>query len=74
MHRIAASLLIVCAVPALNTGMIRQAFAEQPMARPAVPAVDIVQPLAVRSGRVMTLLLVLEALRQLPVSSSVQKV
>lgn len=68
MHRIATALLITAAVLALNGGMLREAFAEQAAARLPAPRLDTVQPIAVRSAKVLSLLLILEALRQNPVS------
>lgn len=64
MSRIAAALLIVLAGIALNGTSLRPAFAESAAARAPQPSVEIVQPLVVRSGRVLALLIALEALRQ----------
>jgi hypothetical protein len=74
MHRIAASLLIVAAVLALNGGMLREAFAGEPAWRLPPPKTDVLQTVAVRSGKVLSLLLILEALRQAPISLDPQKV
>lgn len=68
MHRIATAMLIAAAVLALNGGMLRQAFAEQATAGLPAPRLDIVQPITVRSAKVLSLLLILEALRQNPLS------
>ncbi len=68
MHRIAAAFVITAAVLALNGGMLREAFAEQPAGRLGVPPLGVVQPIQFKSAKVLSLLLVLEALRQNPVS------
>jgi hypothetical protein len=63
MSRIAAALLIVLAGLAINGGLLRPALADsQPVKRPW-PTVDVSQPLVTRGGRVLSLLLALEALR-----------
>lgn len=74
MHRIAAALLIAVAVLALNGGTPRQAFAGEAVLRLPAPRIEIVQPVAIRSAKVLSLLLILEALRQAPVSLDPQKV
>ena len=68
MHRIATALLITAAVLALNGGMLRGAFAEEMAARSPPPRLDVAQPVAARSAKVLSLLLILESLRQAPVS------
>jgi hypothetical protein len=72
MSRIAAAILIVIAMLALNGGLLRPAFADA--ARAPAASVEISQPVVVRSGRVLNLLLALEALRQSQVSVGPQKV
>jgi hypothetical protein len=72
MTRIAAALLIVLTGLALEGGLGRPAFADSlTVKRP--PGVEITQPLAIRSGRILTLLLTLEALRQVPLPLNQQK-
>jgi hypothetical protein len=73
MHRIAAALLIAAAVLALNGGMLREAFAAP---APAAPAgrVEIGQPIETRGSRILSLVLVLEALRQAGPAAADQKV
>ena len=73
MHRIAAALLITAAVLALNGATLRQGFAGEPTARPA-PVVDGRPVVPVQNAKVLSLLLILEALRQAPVSLDPQKV
>jgi hypothetical protein len=68
MHRIAAAFVITAAVLALNGGMLREAFAEQPAARLVAAPLDGVQPIQLKSTKVLSLLVILEALRQNPVS------
>jgi len=63
MSRIAAALLIVIAMLAFNGGLLRPAFAESVAARLPTPSVEVKQPVAIRSGRILTLLMTLEALR-----------
>jgi hypothetical protein len=72
MSRIAAALLIVVAGLAFNGGLLRPAFAEA--ARAPAPSVEISQPVVVRSGRILHLLMALEALRQSQVAVGAQKV
>ena len=57
MHRIAAAILIAAAVLAMNGGMLREAFAEE--YRPVVS-----QPVQAKSAKLLSLLVVLESLRQ----------
>lgn len=74
MHRIAAALLITAAVLALNAGMIRDAFAEGNwVARNAEPVRVSTQP-APGSSRLLSLLLVLETMRQSGVTLDGRKV
>jgi hypothetical protein len=74
MSRIAAALLIVIAMIALNGGLLRPAFAES-AARGPVASVEVIQPVVVRRGRgVVSLLLALEALRQSQIQVAPQKV
>jgi hypothetical protein len=72
MTRIAAAVLIVLGVLNLNGELGRPAFADSLAVRPAT-GVDVTQPLAIRSSRVLGLILALEALRQVPVSPAPQK-
>ena len=74
MHRIAAALLIVLSVLALNGGMLRQAFAEEAMTQQATASADIPQPTPVKSTKLLSLLLILESLRQAPVALDMPKV
>lgn len=74
MHRIASAILITVAVLALNGGMLRDAFAAE--YRPAVTAArtETAQPVAIRSARILSLLVVLESLRQSPAALDGPKV
>jgi len=72
MTRIAAAMLIVLGVLLVNGELGRPALAESLPSRPAA-SVEVTQPLAVRSGRVLVLLLALEALRQMPAPTIAQK-
>ena len=74
MHRIAAALLIVLSVLALNGGMLKQAFAEEALTQGRAPGVDIRQPMTVKSAKVLSLLLILESLRHAPVVLDAPKV
>lgn len=71
MSRIAAALLIVVCLLASNGGLLRPAFADTVAVKLPPPSVEVNQPLVVRSGRIMMLLMTLEALRlsQPPVPS-----
>lgn len=62
MNRIVTALLIVIGVLVFNGGLLRQAFAESAAVR-APASVEVKQPLVIRSGRVLVLLMTLEALR-----------
>ena len=74
MHRIAAALLITLSVLAFNGGTLRQAFAGEPMLRPPAPSAQMLQPAAARGSKLLSLLVILEALRQAPGSLDSQKV
>jgi hypothetical protein len=74
MSRIAAALLIVIAMLALNGGLLRPAFAEAATARATGASVEVSQPTIIRSGRVLGLLMALEALRQSQLQLGPQKV
>jgi len=62
MHRIAAAILIAAAVLAMNGGMLREAFAEE--FRPAIVRAELPQPVQTKSAKLLSLLVVLESLRQ----------
>ena len=64
MHRIAAALLIAAAVLAMNGGMLREAFAEEYRPAAAVVRVEALPPVQTRSAKLLSLLVVLESLRQ----------
>lgn len=64
MTRIAAALLIVLTTLGVEGGTFRPAFAESLPPAPPRVTIDAVQPVAVRSGRVLALLIVLEAVRR----------
>ena len=74
MHRIASAILIAAAVLAMNTGMLRDAFAEE--YRPVLPALraDHIPPVQPRSAKLLSLLVVLESLRQEQLRLDGQKV
>lgn len=74
MHRIAAAMLIAAAVLALNGSMLREAFAGDGSARPAPPAIDVSRPAGPRNATVLSLLIVLETLRQAPIALDPHKV
>jgi hypothetical protein len=69
MSRIASALLIAAAVLALNAGMLRDAFAGAPVA-PATRA----ETVPTRGAKVLSLLVILESLRQAPLPLDGQKV
>jgi len=77
MNRIASAILIVAAVVVLNTGMLRDAFARD-VSAPAQPTrITSVAPETMSSGqsaRLLGLLQVLEALRQMQASPDGPKV
>ena len=64
MHRIAAALLIAAAVLALNGGMLRDAFAREAAAQLPASFGEISQPVGGKSAKVLSLLLILESMRQ----------
>ncbi|MDO8360923.1 MAG: hypothetical protein Q7T08_12925 [Devosia sp.] len=66
--------MITIAVLALNAGTLREAFAGEAMARLPVASVASLTIAPVRSTKVLSLLLILEALRQAPISLDPQKV
>jgi hypothetical protein len=73
MHRIAAAILIAGAVLAMNGGLLREAFAEE--FRPAIASrADVALPVQTRSAKLLSLLVVLESLRQEQVRLDGQKV
>ncbi len=72
MHRIASAILITAAVLALNGGMLRDAFAAE--YRPAVVRSEATQPVAIKGARILSLLVVLESLRQAPAALDGSKV
>ena len=74
MHRIAAALLIVSVTLALNGGLLHEAMAKEPAVKLPVPSIEIVRPESPRSTKLLSLLMVLESLRQAPVSLEAQKV
>jgi len=74
MHRIATAMLIAAAVLALNAGMLRDAFARETGVTVAAPRADVVQPIAAGSDKVLSLLLILESLRQSQLGLDSQKV
>ena len=74
MHRIASAILIAAAVLALNGGMFRDAFAREMAVQPSVAVVEIAQPIQGKSAKLLSLLVVLESLRQAPVALDGQKV
>lgn len=63
-HRIGAAILVTAAVLALNAGMLRDAFAAAPPQRPQPPRIETMKPVDTRSAKVLSLLLILESLRQ----------
>lgn len=74
MTRIASALLIVAAVLALNGGMLRDAFAE---AYPPVAAGARTEPVRIdppANARLLSLLVVLESLRQVQATPAGPKV
>jgi len=74
-HRIAAAMLIAATVLAFNGSMLRGAFAGEPAINaPPAPRSEVVQPVPVRNAKVLSLLVILETLRQVPISLDAQKV
>ena len=74
MNRIATAILIAGAVLALNGGMVRDALARETLLQLPAPSVEIAQPVAPRSAKLLSLLLVLETLRQSQLSLDGRKV
>ncbi len=74
MHRIATGLLIAAAVLVLNMGMLRDAFARDVTVNATPARVELAQPIAARSDKVLSLLLILESLRQTQLGLDGQKV
>jgi hypothetical protein len=74
MHRIASAILIAAAVLAMNAGTLRDAFAEEHRPTAGVSRAEIVQPVQPRSAKLLSLLVVLESLRQEQVRLDGQKV
>ncbi|OJX19546.1 MAG: hypothetical protein BGO82_07415 [Devosia sp. 67-54] len=73
MHRIAAAMLIVATVLVAHGSMLREALAAEAAAPPRLAA-EIAQPAVTRNAKVLSLLMILESLRQAPVSLDAQKV
>jgi hypothetical protein len=74
MHRIAAAMLIVATVLAFNGSMLRQALAGECAAKAPAPVSEVSQPAVARNAKVLSLLMILETLRQAPVALDAQKV
>ena len=74
MHRIATGLLIAAAVLVLNMGMLRDAFARDVTVNAMPPRSEVTQPLVASSDKVLSLLLILESLRQTQLGLDGQKV
>lgn len=74
MPRIATAMLIAAAVLALNAGMLRDVFARELAVQPPATRLEITQPLAAKSDKVLSLLLILESLRQSEIGLGAQKV
>jgi hypothetical protein len=74
MSRIASALLIAAAVLAVNAGMLRDAFSAEAAARQPTVRAEIVQPIQIRSAKVLSLLVILESLRQESLPLDGQKV
>ena len=74
MHRIAAAMLIVATVLAFNGSMLREALAGEPALNPPAPRGELVQQVPVLNAKVLSLLVILETLRQAPISLDPQKV
>ena len=74
MHRIAAAMLIAATVLAFNGSMLRDAFAGEPAVKAPAANTEITQPATIRNAKVLSLLMILEALRQTPVLLDPQKV
>jgi hypothetical protein len=74
MHRIAAAMLIAATVLAFNGSMLRDAFAGEPAVKVPAASAEITQPATIRNAKVLSLLMILESLRQAPVLLDPQKV
>ncbi|RYE11051.1 MAG: hypothetical protein EOP22_02475 [Hyphomicrobiales bacterium] len=74
MHRIATAILITGAVLALNGGMLRDAFAREAILMLPAPRLESLDPAGSKSAKVLSLLLVLESLRQSQLSLDDRKV
>ena len=74
MHRIAAAMLIAITALAFNGSLLRDVAAAETAARPPAPAVGASQPAIARNAKVLSLLMILETLRQSPVALDTQKV
>ena len=74
MTRIAAALLIVAATLVLNGVSLRDAMAAERVPQPTVAAVDIAQPTLTQNFKLLSLLMILESLRQAPGLLDGQKV
>ena len=68
MPRIAAALLIVATVFAFHAAGLSPVSAKEPTAQAPAGRADSIPPIAMRSAKVLSLLLVLESLRAAPVS------
>ena len=74
MHRIAAAMLIAITALAFNGSLLRDAAGAETVARAPAPAVEASQPAIARNAKVLSLLMILETLRQSPVALDAQKV
>lgn len=74
MHRIAAAMLIAATVLAFNGSMLRDAFAAELAMKAPTTAAEVREPTIVRNAKVLSLLMILETLRQVPVPLDGQKV
>ena len=74
MHRIAAAMLIAITALAFNGSLLRDVAAAETVARVPAPAVETIQPAIARNAKVLSLLRILETLRQSPVALDTQKV
>ena len=74
MPRIAAALLIVAAVLALNSGLMGGAFARDMVGTAPPVQPPVAEPGLPKSTKILSLLLVLESLRQAPVDLTAPKV
>jgi hypothetical protein len=74
MTRIAATLLIVAATLVLNGVSLRDVMAAERVPQPTAAAVDIAQPTLTQNSKLLSLLMILESLRQAPGLLDGQKV